>query len=355
MISTPRKLPLRTGAGWREVEPRTTEWRIAWEGSSRIFLSDTNFKNPLDAGSAGGVDSPLAYNESLNRLFRYYCPALGNRDRENGILGIDPVSGKREMQCQLHPLRMVPWMLQTVPEKSLLVGLVVTDASQNDRPGIVLQHQIGLFHLAQNKSLLRQLPDGCLHPVASSPQSDRLLFHGPDGFQLVNLKGHRKLLLSDPAWGDGRSGAAFHPANHTFVIGGPSLTLYNPATRDRTTIAKGGCFPVWTQDGDTLFHALDSASLSAANCKDGENYDIVSIPGNRHPERKKARPVELSPDQRFFALPLTRRAPYHAKTVVQDQPAWTEHQTLIIGDLEKRELWQYPGPIHQCAWVGRSM
>ncbi|MBC2600437.1 WD40 repeat domain-containing protein [Puniceicoccus vermicola] len=354
MSSPLRKLPLRTGSGWKEVPPRETPWKIAWEGGGSLHFSDTTFRKIISGGPSGSVEAPLAYDPDSHRVFRYYCPSLAPRERENGLLSINPDTGAREMTFPLHPLRMMPWMLQKVPGRPLLMSLVVTDTSRPERPGIVLQHQLGLFHLSEKKSLFRNLPAGCQHPVAASPASDRLLFHGPDGYQLLNLKGHRQLLLSDSVWGNGRGGAAFHPSRQTFAIGGPHLALYDPNQRQRQELCSGGAFPAWTPEGQSLFYATSSSDLRLYHLETGAQEEIVSIPANRHPELKKARSVEISPDGRYFALPITRRSPYHSETVRPDQPLWSEHQTLLIGDRENRELWQHPGPVDYCSWTGIS-
>ncbi|MEM0964831.1 MAG: hypothetical protein AAGJ81_01605 [Verrucomicrobiota bacterium] len=334
------------------MHPRPCKWRIAWENNEEICVAKTDFSNVGSLGAPGMVESPLAYDPNTNLLYRYYCPSLATRNQVNGVIAINLSSGEREMCFTLNPLRTVPWMLQKIPDKPFLVGLVVTDASRTEKPGIVLQHQLGLFDLDQKKSLLRALPNGCQHPVTASPASDRLLFHGPDGFQQVSLRGRRRLTLSGSDWGDGRDGAAFHPRNSSIVVGGPSLSLFEPLRRRRTEWVKsGGGFPVWNEDASTLFFSENSGSLSRYNPASEVAESIVSIPANRHPERKKSRPVALSEDQRYFALPLTRRSPFHAETSNSDQPAWIEHQTLVIGDLENQEIWQFPGPVNQCIWV----
>lgn len=349
-----RKLPLRTGTNWKEVPARASGWRIAWESARNLLIAGTDFQQLTPAGSIGSVDSPLAYDPDGDRIYRYYCPSLTSRDRANAIIAIDPGTGRRETTFTLHPLRTVPWMLAKVPHHPLLVGLVVTDTSRPERPGIVLQHQLGMFHLREKKSLYRNLPAGCQHPVAASPATDRLLFHGPDGYQLLNLKGHRQLLLSDAAWGNGRGGAALHPTRREFAIGGAELACYDPAQRVRTPLGFAGSFPVWHPDQSQLFYSTSSSDLFCYDTETGLREEILSIPANRHPELKRARPVEISPDGRYFALPITRRAPYHADSVRPDQPLWSEHQTLVIGDLERREIWQFPGSVDQCLWVGSS-
>jgi hypothetical protein len=232
--------------------------------------------------------------------------------------------------------------------------LVVTDASRSDRPGVILRHQIGLFQTTERKSLYRPLPAGCQHPVAAATENDRLLFHGPDGYQIVDLRGRRQLLLSDPAWGDGRGGGAFRPARGELAIGGPALALYRMAARERVALAGAGAFPAWVDAGRGLFFAENSGHLALLDPESGEREDIVSIPANSYPEWKRARPATSSPDERYFALPLTRRAPFHAETVRADQPSWSERQTLVIGDRHRKELWQHPGPVHQCAWAGEE-
>ncbi|MGE9289971.1 MAG: hypothetical protein ACQKBT_03210, partial [Puniceicoccales bacterium] len=208
--------------------------------------------------------------------------------------------------------------------------------------------------LGEKKSLYRNLPAGCQHPVTASPETDRLLFHGPDGYQLLNLKGHRQLLLSDSVWGNGRGGAAFHPKRRTIAIGGNQLALYDPQERRRDELCSPGVHPVWSLNREGLFYETSSSDLFFYDLETGSKEEIVSIPANRNPELKKARPVELSPDGRFFALPLTRRSPFHAETVRADQPLWSEHQTLVIGDLERKEIWQHPGPTDHCTWIGIS-
>jgi len=345
-------MPLRTGPGWREVPPRPTGLRIAWESAGRIRIAETDFRAPLDGGPAGPVDSPLVYDADDGFLYHYGCPDWSGTRGRNGITRIDPTTGRSELHFPLHPLRWVPWMLFKIPGKPLLMGLVVTDASRPERPGIVLQHQLGLFHTGEKKSLYRPLPAGCQHPVAVAPGSDRLLFHGTDGYQIVNLKGHRRLLLSDPVWGDGRSGGAFHPGAGDFVIGGAEMALYRPSERRRTLLTRGGAFPAWTDGGRGLLFCGSSSDLAELTPETGERRAIVSIPGNRHPELKRARPPALSPDERYFALPLTHRSPFHSEVVRPEQPLWSERQTLVIGDRKTRELWQHPGPVAQCEWAG---
>lgn len=344
------KLPLRPGPGWREVQPRSTGHRIAWESGGRILIAPTDFSRIQKSVAVGPVEAPLVYDHDTDRIYRYGCSSWGGSRSMNGILSIDPASGEWENLFPLHPLRWVPWMLQKVPGKPLLVGLVVTDASRADKPGIVLQHQIGLFHTSERKSLFRSVPSGCSHPVAADSSRDRILFHGPDGFQLVTTKGRRQLLLTDPAWGDGRAGAAFRPDSEELVIGGAELSLLRPSQPRRISLAKNAAFPSWI-DRDHLLYCENSGSLSWLDTEQGRTNGIVSIPGNRYPELKKARSARISPDRRFFAVPLTRRAPFHSDAIQPGQPLWSERQTLIIGDLERREFWQHPGSVDQCVWA----
>jgi hypothetical protein len=137
-------------------------------------------------------------------------------------------------------------------------------------------------------------------------------------------------------------------------MGGLSLALYEPDERRRNELRSEGAFPVWTHGGQNLLFATSSSDLYLYDTQVGSSAEIVSIPANRYPELKKARPAELSPDERYFALPITRRAPLHADTVRSDQPLWSEHQTLVIGDLERKEIWQHPGAVNHCCWVGIS-
>lgn len=351
-MNGPRKLPLRTGPGWKETSPRATRHRIAWESNGEIRIAPTDFSRICRSAKVGPVESPLTYDPDDDRLYRYACPDWDSSRNANGILGVAPSTGTADPHFPLHPLRWVPWLLQKIPGKPLLLGLVVTDASRAERPGIVLQHQIGLFHTREKKSLLRNLPAGCRHPVAAAPERDRILFHGPDGFQLVSLKGRRQLVLADPSWGDGRAGAAFRPDSEEILIGGAELSVLRPSEPRRSVLGKNASFPSWI-DAERLLFAGNSGELSLLSIANGQTANVVSVVGNRHPEIKKARPAAISPDGRYFAVPLTRRAPFHPDTVHADQPLWSERQTLVIGDLEEQELWQHPGPVEQCTWAGQ--
>ncbi|MFP4351898.1 MAG: hypothetical protein ACLFTU_03575, partial [Puniceicoccaceae bacterium] len=91
-----RKMPLRTGPGWREVPPRPTGRRIAWESGGRIRIADTDFRSPLDGGPAGPVDSPLVYDADDGFLYHYGCPDWSGTRGRNGIARVDPTTGRGE-------------------------------------------------------------------------------------------------------------------------------------------------------------------------------------------------------------------------------------------------------------------
>ena len=348
-------MPLRTGNGWKEVSPRPTGLVVAWEAGQKIYLAGTDFQNVREAGTTGPVDSAIAADTESGSLYRYTCTTGSFGPQRNEIVRISVADGSRSTFQTLHPLRWIPWFFAKVEEQPLLAGLVVTDASRPERPGVILQHQLGLFDLRTERSVYRRLPGGCQFPLAWDLKQNRILFHGPDGYQEVDLHGKRRLRLEGTARGDGRGGACFHPGNPTLVIGGEALRAYDPRTREHRILHPDAIMPRWDPRGESLYFSEHSGNLLRIPAGTDTPETLVAIANCTHPEIKHARPPTFSPDGCYLALPLTRRAPLSPDALQPGQPTWSERQTLLIADLVKQEIWQRPGPVAQCCLVPSSI
>jgi len=346
------RLPLRAGIGWKEIKPKPIEWTLAWESRGRLLIAKTDFVQVKDLGSVGQVESTLTYDPEGGRLYRSRSSLHVLRQANNDISSYDPISGAKDTFCEIHPLRWIPWFLHKIHKKPLLVGLVVTDASRPEKPGIELLHQIGLFHLKEKKSIYRPLPAGCQFPMGLDQHKERILFTGQDGFQLVNFRGKRLLRLPPSENLEGRGGVGFHPSNGSFLLSGNGIYSCQPGDGRLQKIHSEGLHPTWCQKGEWIYFLPHSGELHRLNPASGKSDFILSTIQCKHPEIKMARPPVFTPDGRYAALPITRRAPLDTAHLEAGQPTWAEHQTLVVLDLEKNQFWQKPGPVLQICWVG---
>ena len=348
------RLPLRTGKEWREIPPRATQWKLAWESRSRIFVSHTDFRKVMDLGSTGEMESALSHDPEGGFLYRFRSSLHALGSAYNEITAMNPLSGEKKSFFSIHPLRWIPWFLHKLCDKPILIGLVVTDASRPEKPGVELLHQIGLFHLKENRSVYRPLPAGCQFPLGLDHAKERILFSGPDGFQLVNLKGKRILRLPPGENWEARGGVGFHPKDGSFLLSGNGIHLCRPAEGGLRKIHSEGIHPTWSPDGEWIYFLKHSGELHRLHPESGTLEFILSTIQCRHPEIKMARPPVFSPDGQYAALPITRRAPLDTTHLKAGQATWSEHQTLVVLDLNQKMFWQHPGPVLQACWAGKS-
>lgn len=345
------RLPVRAGIGWKEVHPRSIGWQLAWESRGRLHLGETDFDRSIDLGTTGEVESSLAYDAESDRLYRFRSSLHSLNQSYNEITSFCPRTGQKDTAWQIHPLRWIPWFLAKLASKPILVGLVVTDASRPEKPGINLLQQIGIFHLQDRKSIYHPLPAGCQFPVAIDQKNEHLLFHGVDGFQWVTLRGKRIAQLSrNDSW-EGRTGAAFHPRDGSVLLSGHGLFHYKPGQGAPSKIHEEGVQPAWSPNGQSIYFLKHSGELYQLDPRSGRTEQILSTIQCRHPEIKMAKAPLFTTDGKYAALPITRRSPLDTANLSPGQPAWTEQQALVVLDLEKKQFWQKPGPVSQVCWL----
>lgn len=344
-------LPLTLAPGWKNAPPRATGRRLIWQCAGRWQCSDTDFAAPVDLGAVPPVECPVAVDPGRNRAYRYHCAHWGSRRDASELrrVGLDGSQDERLFALGLNKWAL--WLCAYWPEGDELLALIATEMPSKADGTIVIQHQLGRFDLARERSLLINLPRDCFYPVAIEPQAQRVLFHGAEGWQVVDFSGKRLLKLSPRGLPEGRGGA-FRPGDpDTLALGGGSVTLVRKNGQFEL-LRNRGLNPVWAPDGQTLYFAESSSDLW--QWRDGQAERLLAVAGNRYAEVNRARPVAVSPDGQCLAITLTRRIrrqPIEGAMARDDSPAWTEWSAIVVLDLAEKCVWQTTGggPLR---WVG---
>lgn len=337
-------LPLSLASGWKNVPPRATGRRLVWKRDGRWLLSDTDFADPVDFGATSPIDCPTAYDPTRERIYRYHCAQWGDRRDASELrqVGVDGSGEDRLFALGLNKWAL--WLCEYVLELDSLAALVATEMPHKADGTVVIQHQLCLYNLAQGQSLLINLPRDCFYPLAIHSASQRLLFHGAEGYQVVNFAGKRLYRLGSRGLPEGRGGA-FNPHNpEELALGGGGLMRVR-RNGECVLLRDRGINPVWSPDGQRLFFAESSSDLWV-RAADGQYERLLAVAGNRYSEVNRARPARLTSDGRYLALPLTRRIRrqgVEGAAPRDGSPAWVEWQAICILDFEEQVAWQAPG------------
>ncbi|MGE9295129.1 MAG: hypothetical protein ACQKBV_02425 [Puniceicoccales bacterium] len=338
-------LPLSLAPGWKNAPPRSTGRTLVWQSEGRWVASDTDFANPRNLGPVAQVECPPATDGERGAAYYYHCAGWGAQRDVSEIRRGDLAAGGSEPVFQLGLNKWALWLCRYLPERHSIAALVATEMPRRNDGGVVIQHQLGLFDLENQRSLLTLLPRDCFYPLALDPASERVLFHGAEGYQVVDFSGKRLWKLGGRGLPDGRGGA-FHPEKpDAIVLGGDGLMLVRQSG-EFERIHERGLNPVWSPDGETLYYSESSSDLWRWDPKTRARECLLAVAGNRYAEVNRARPVVVSPDGLFAAVTLTRRIQRQSLDgAVGGEPKanWAEWRAVCILDLQNREVWQTPG------------
>lgn len=337
-------LPLTLAPGWKNVPPRATGRRLIFKHDGRWRCADTDFADSVDLGAVSPVEIPVAIDAVRARAYRYHCAHWGARRDASELrsVGLDGQGDARLFALGLNKWAL--WLCEYVPGRDALAVLIATEMPTRPDGGVVIQHQLGLFELAEKRSLLVNLPRDCFYPLALHAGGERVLFHGAEGFQVVDFSGRRLFKLGPKGLPEGRGGC-FHPDNpDQLALGGSGLMLIDRQGQ-YTLVRERGLNPVWSPGGDMLYFAESSSDLWRWS-PGGQAERLLEIAGNRYAEVNRARPVQICPDGRFLAVALTRRIhrqPVAGAIAGDSSPSWTEWGAICILDLAEKTVWQAPG------------
>ncbi|GHB97728.1 hypothetical protein [Cerasicoccus arenae] len=337
-------LPLTLATGWKNAPPRAIGRRLIWKDQGHWRISDTDFAQPVDLGQACPVDCPPAFDAARGYIYRYHCAQWGEQRDASEFRQIEPDGQGDERIFALGNNKWALWLCAYLPAMDKLAALVATEMPSRADGTVVIQHQLGMFDLARRRSLLVNLPRDCFFPLDIASAPERLLFHGGEGFQVVDFAGRRVWRLGPKGLPEGRGGA-FHPHNaDQIALGGGGVVLIDRSGKF-STVRERGLNPVWAPDGESLYFAESSSDLWC-RAPNGDCERLLSVAGNRYSEVNRARPARFTADGRYLAIPLTRRIrrqPLEGALGGDNAPAWAEWQAICILDLAEKEVWQTSG------------
>jgi len=344
-------LPLSLAPGWKNAPPRATGQRLIYQRDGRWLCSDTDFADPADLGPTSPIDCPVAVDAARSRAYRYHCAQWGSRRdvSELRTVGLDGANDDRLFGLGLNMWAL--WLCDYMPEPDALLALVATEMPTRADGTVVIQHQLGHFNLASRQMRLVNLPRDCFYPLALHRAAGRVLFHGAEGYQVIDLSGKRQWRLGARGLPEGRGGA-FHPENPDLLaLGGGGLMLVR-RSGEFTQLRDRGVNPVWSPDGHQLYFAESSSDLWVTENEQTER--LLAVAGNRYAEVNRSRPVEVSPDGQYLAIALTRRIRRQAvpgELAREESSAWTEWSSICVLDRVEKTVFQAPGggPVR---WIG---
>lgn len=342
--ATNRPLPLLLGKGWKQVAPRPIGKKLVWEGDGRLHSAEADFANVHVLGKVGRVDCPIAIDPVRRIAMRYVCQDHGGQDFSE-LRSYHLELGTQSRIFRLGLNQWVLWLLRHIPREDVVLALVATHMPGE---GLRIQHQLGLYDLARSRSLLVPLPRDAFCPVDVHPGRQEVLFHGVEGWQVIDYHGRRLAQLKTRELPLGRGGA-IHPERPLVALGGGGITLWNREHGAFQNIHRQGQHPVWSPDGESLWFSESSSDLFVHDLANGATERILSVAGNPHAEISMARPVASTADGAYLALPISRKVK-RSDADKSSGSRFSFHQSLVVIDRAARELWQYPGKVSNLAW-----
>ena len=331
--------------GWRKVQPRPIGRNLVWEAGHRLWMSDTDFQQPICIGKVGQVDTPnLVHGGSL---YRYACQIQHHQKDFSQIVAVEPDSQTVSTFRKLRVNQWIPWMLEALPQRRAFVGLLATHV-----PGrkLEIKHQLAFLPWDDDRTIPVNLCEDSFNPLAISPLREEILFHGAKGLQRVQINGKCLQRLDHLDFISGK-GAAYHPTEPLLIIGGNGIHLHHLNSGLTEILVDIGVMPAWSTDGKGIWFFSCSSELCYYDRKNKVGLPLVTLPDLQFKETKYARPVIQTTDGRYLACMLTRKRRFRGQEVAvmkkqqrkaetwQHRPDFKFDHCFCVADLHRREVW----------------
>ncbi len=339
----PQPLLLTLADGWRNARPRQTGYALIWQESERLYCSATDFTLVQSLGDAGPVDCPLAFDGKRTTVYRYVCPPFESQRDFSELRAFDLAKREVKRIFTLDKRKWIVWMCKYLPKRDCVLGLVATTLPGSQ---LHIQHQMGFFDLNGKGSLLVNLPKDAFSPLAVDEEREQALFHGAEGYQLLDFHGSRKARLSGSDLPEGR-GASFHPVQPIVALGGGKIMLWHLKQNRFETLHKCGVCPVWFQDGRRLFFRESSSDLMLWDGNGGVTR-MLDVAGAHYRELHYAECPVQSPCGRYVAVGLCRRV--RVEQPQAGEEPFLDYHSLAVLDFEEQQVWQRAGRARNVVW-----
>lgn len=344
-------MELSLASGWTQVEPKETQFELLISGQSpeqQLIAWDTGFGHQREIGYSGGINCPLAVDETGNRVFVSV----------DGIVSYAIRGNPKKNECKIIDSLSPRWMLEYVPtEPGLLMHLHGTDP---------MQSFIARFNVENGSSRKELLPEEAFAPLDVSRTHDRVLYSTRRGGAAVyDVRGTVKEIASVDLSVQ-VTGGAFDTCEQRVVLGGDGLLGWDTETGSISRLCEHGSCPAIDIAGGVWFSHNDGA-LAKLN-SEAESFDvIVELSGLDTYDRNDgsyAHPVVFSPDARYGLVSLTGRTKLIGKELEEaeafckmvgqpfsDSHRHRYHHYFCVLDLELQEVWCREGYAHNVAWT----
>lgn len=342
-------MELSLASGWAQVEPKETQFELLISGQSpgqQLIAWDTGFSVRREIGYSGGINCPLAVDETGNRVFVSVDGIASYNIRDN-------VQNESKISDSLSAV----WMLEYVPAgPELLMHLHGDDPMQNFIARLNVEN--GSF----GKELL---PEGAFVPLDVNRAHDKVLYSKRGGAAVYDVRRAVKEIVSVDLSVQVRGGA-FDTDEQRVVFGGDGLLGWNMETGSISRLCEHGSYPAIDATGGVWFSHKDGA-LAILTSEAG-SFDVIvelsgldAFGGN---DGSYAQPVVFSPDGRYGLARLTGRTKLTGKELDEAEAFCKQvgqlfserhqhryHHYFCVLDLELHEVWCSEGYAHNVAWI----
>ncbi len=342
-------MELSLANGWTQVEPKETQFELLvpdQPDGQRLVACDTGFNRQRELGSSGGLNCPVAVDETGNRVFQ----------SADGIVAYD-LGRVEQSECKInHDLSPI-WMLECVstgPE--LLMHLL------GDDPNQCFVARLDIENGSTRKELL---PQGTFIPLDVNRTQDRVLYSTLKGAAVYDVKRALRTVTSVDLPVQ-VLGGVFDANEQRVVLAGQGLWGWNLRTGEIIRLCEHGSCPAIDGAGGMWF-SLNGGTLAKLGAEAGSFDVIVELSGLNTSDvtgGNYAQPVIFSPDARYGLATLTGSTELKGKELAEAEAFCKQvgqpfsefhkhhyHHYLCVLDLELQEIWCSEGYTHNVAWI----
>lgn len=342
-------MELSLANGWTQVEPKETQFELLIDDQTdgqQLIACDTGFNRRRVLGVLGGVNCPLAVDETGRRVF----VSVG------GVVAYD-FGGDQKNECKINDELSPVWMLSFVSAgPALLMHLF------GDEPARWFIARLNLENGSMRKELL---PEGSFMPLGVNRAQDRVLYGTRRGAAVYDVGGTLRTVASVDLAVQVRGGV-FDVDEQRVVLGGRGLLGWNTKTGKVSRLCEHGHYPAIDDDGGVWFSRNDG-TLAKLGAEAGTFEAVVELTGidvSDGSGGSYAQPMIFSPDGRYGLATLTGNTKLEGDELAEaeafcnrvgqpfsDLHRHRYHHYFCVLDLELQEVWCSEGYAHNAAWI----
>lgn len=352
------KNKLKLAAGWKIVEPRHTEYLIAWEKDFSLQLSVTSFKsqkilnratiNPAcphafdsNTGFLYLVEHCVGEEGNLQAHTKSSAPESSLFQKINSyISSISLLNFKKNIIAEAPLGYEFNWCLKLSSDGKTIVSYVIPSYGSSKSKK---NNFLAIIDIPSKKLSLIPFDEKVFYPQDVSFEHEAIIISTFDhNLALFNFKGKIIRKIPYPPYA---SGASFHPDGEKVVYGLPKICIWEPYANKIEALATPSLFgfkPVWSLDGHHIWFYGSDALLCSINTIFNSASEIIEF---FEPDKcvvssvKYCRKPIFSPCGRYLFCNLTK----------QNGKVYS-HLSLIL-DIQEKLVWYSVGNLSKLVWI----